>query len=728
MQAWLKAQLLGGPEQTQPQPPSRSNSKAKKPKTPSAVTPKEPSAPEPKPLLEWLPSPRPSQRPKLEWLPPPQTSQPPQQSDTTQERRQLTGRLYVRPPESSTVKPQKLPQRESLLKLGDRPLRPDQKAPFDTPWKNKQTVDAIVIGAGPAGISAVGNLLRAMPDAKIWWVDRTFDGGSIGRYYRELPSYSSVGEYLRFATTPSIFQTILDNSPQPNAFTAMSELDPEMTCPLHLVGDLLTMLTDGLRVHARVRAVYGTVQKLVRHPKENQWTATLEAADGVGTAAPRTRIRAPMVVFCTGARPIVPEPSLPTPILGLESSLSPTRLAKILPRNQPRTIAVIGNGHSAVLVLRNLFRLAATTHRQLRIRWFTRSEHFKYTGTWTPGNADTDAAKAIKRRMDMGLDAGEAANFARTMLDGDRLHKSDAGAYITRHLLPPIPSTSTETDRIAREQKAIIPHLHDVHFTIHAVGFARARMPEVRPSLDAAGSPIGRPKRLIFNALKGSFFPDGSSRHTVIGLFGAGAAFPELKLTLEGWRKPAVSIPKFHGFITRMISKWIRGTKTGYLPHHRPWNEDSLIQPRQRGSGSAALNLNPPEDTYASAMAYAQHGITRKLTPPKSHKIRYEIKRGGVQARRDDQSERRETSWGRKQFWRRKYLEGLEEDEQTPEAREKLAYYQSQMVSRVRREQHMKWVGEGEGLVERQVLGDGRSLEEEDRLLGEERRRAREGV
>lgn len=76
-----------------------------------------------------------------------------------------------------------------------------------------------------------------------------------------------MGEYLRFAESSSIFKTICENAPEPNAITALKELDPEMTCPLHLVGDMLTMLTDGLRVHSRVRPIYGTVQKVVRHPR-----------------------------------------------------------------------------------------------------------------------------------------------------------------------------------------------------------------------------------------------------------------------------------------------------------------------------------------------------------------------------------------------------------------------------------------------------------------------------
>lgn len=47
--------------------------------------------------------------------------------------------------------------------------------------------DAIVIGGGPAGIAAVGNLLDHLPDARVVWVDRSFEGGAISTLYREIP-------------------------------------------------------------------------------------------------------------------------------------------------------------------------------------------------------------------------------------------------------------------------------------------------------------------------------------------------------------------------------------------------------------------------------------------------------------------------------------------------------------------------------------------------------------
>lgn len=43
-----------------------------------------------------------------------------------------------------------------------------------------------VVGAGPAGIAVVGNLLERQL-GKIVWVDPAFDGGRVNRKYREVP-------------------------------------------------------------------------------------------------------------------------------------------------------------------------------------------------------------------------------------------------------------------------------------------------------------------------------------------------------------------------------------------------------------------------------------------------------------------------------------------------------------------------------------------------------------
>jgi cation diffusion facilitator CzcD-associated flavoprotein CzcO len=48
--------------------------------------------------------------------------------------------------------------------------------------------EAVVVGAGPAGLAVVGNLLE-QKKAPILWVDDHFNGGRLDRYYREVPRY-----------------------------------------------------------------------------------------------------------------------------------------------------------------------------------------------------------------------------------------------------------------------------------------------------------------------------------------------------------------------------------------------------------------------------------------------------------------------------------------------------------------------------------------------------------
>lgn len=47
---------------------------------------------------------------------------------------------------------------------------------------------AVVVGAGPGGIAAVGNLLEQRK-GPILWVDELFQGGRLNKYYREVPRY-----------------------------------------------------------------------------------------------------------------------------------------------------------------------------------------------------------------------------------------------------------------------------------------------------------------------------------------------------------------------------------------------------------------------------------------------------------------------------------------------------------------------------------------------------------
>lgn len=55
---------------------------------------------------------------------------------------------------------------------------------------NPQNYAAVVVGAGPAGVAVLGNLLELGLN-KIAWVDPVFDGGRVNSKYREVPRYGN---------------------------------------------------------------------------------------------------------------------------------------------------------------------------------------------------------------------------------------------------------------------------------------------------------------------------------------------------------------------------------------------------------------------------------------------------------------------------------------------------------------------------------------------------------
>lgn len=52
-----------------------------------------------------------------------------------------------------------------------------------------QKCSAVVVGAGPAGVAVVGNLLEKQLSGKIAWVDPSFQAGRVHQKYREVPRW-----------------------------------------------------------------------------------------------------------------------------------------------------------------------------------------------------------------------------------------------------------------------------------------------------------------------------------------------------------------------------------------------------------------------------------------------------------------------------------------------------------------------------------------------------------
>lgn len=60
---------------------------------------------------------------------------------------------------------------------------------------------AVVVGAGPAGVAVLGNLLE-LGLTRIAWIDPVFDGGRVNSKYREVPRYAAMNHVDRRISPP----------------------------------------------------------------------------------------------------------------------------------------------------------------------------------------------------------------------------------------------------------------------------------------------------------------------------------------------------------------------------------------------------------------------------------------------------------------------------------------------------------------------------------------------
>lgn len=245
------------------------------------------------------------------------------------------------------------------------------------------------------------------------------------------------------------------------------------------------------------------------------------------------------LVLCTGSHPISETPanlaqdtsSDVTPI-HLDTALKPSLLAKSLDPNTPATIAVVGASHSAILVLMNLYNLAASSHPYLRIKWFSRHKDLRY-------------AKPMDGWIlydNTGL-KGEAAQWARDNLEEATFASSPVSQAIDKLYTPPGPAES-------QVYKAELPGCTHI---VQAIGYARNPLP-ILSSVEATGAePVAL--SVQHDGLTGRF---AAGSAVVPGLFGAGIAFPERVTDPAGNVEHAVGFWKFMRFLTRVVPEWVK--------------------------------------------------------------------------------------------------------------------------------------------------------------------------
>jgi cation diffusion facilitator CzcD-associated flavoprotein CzcO len=277
-----------------------------------------------------------------------------------------------------------------------------------------------VIGAGPAGIAAVGKLLdHGTAPEEIAWIDPAFAAGDLGGKWRSVSSNTQVGVFLSYLNDSPAFR-FSAAPPMP-----LREVDPEETCALALVADPLVWITEHLR--ERVKALETTATALFL--ERRQWRVETEQQE----------LTSKNVILAVGAVPKkLSYPQLRE--IPLEVALDPEKLAQEPLENT--TIAVFGSSHSSMIALPHLLR-----HPVDKVINFYRSplRYAIYLDDWIQFD-------------DSGL-KGRAAVWARENIDGvhpDRLER----CWISS---PGFEEKLAECDR-----------------AVYTVGFERRTLPETK--------------------------------------------------------------------------------------------------------------------------------------------------------------------------------------------------------------------------------------------------------
>ncbi|KAJ8128310.1 hypothetical protein O1611_g5324 [Lasiodiplodia mahajangana] len=399
---------------------------------------------------------------------------------------------------------------------------------------------AVVVGAGPGGITVVGNLLEHGSELqadrqKLVWVDPHFQGGRVNARYREVPSNTKVNLFVQFAHEVSPFKAIVEATPKPNALTTLLELPQDEGCNLSYAADMCLMLTEGLATHPQVQPHRGTVTSAVLDEKTNVWKVGFEDGGSVSTSK---------IALCTGSAPVsktlpaierMHQQSLQS--VDLDTALNPSILAKTFDPAANTTVAVVGASHSAILVLMNLVKLATSTHPYLRIKWFTRNElrYAEYMDGWI-------------LRDNTGL-KGQAADWARQNLDNEAFPNS------------PVSKVITKVWTAGKEEEAYKAELPECTHIVQAVGYARNPLPSLEIIRKDGG--VAKPLEVEYDDLTGRFYEKNGSktqseRKYVPGLFGAGIAFPERVTDPHGNVEHAVGFWKFMKFVKKVVPAWVK--------------------------------------------------------------------------------------------------------------------------------------------------------------------------
>ena len=190
-----------------------------------------------------------------------------------------------------------------------------------------------VIGAGPAGIAAVGRLLdQGIAPDKIAWIDPAFAAGDLGGKWRSVSSNTIAGTFMSFLNGSAAFR-FSQAPPSP-----LAEVDPEETCALALVADPWCGSPS--------TCASGCTSSRRRPPR------CLCSDDTGGSKRGHPELTPTNVVLAVGAVP--KRLDYPIDEIPVEVALDPEKLADV--PLEGATVAVLGSSHSSMIALPHLLR------------------------------------------------------------------------------------------------------------------------------------------------------------------------------------------------------------------------------------------------------------------------------------------------------------------------------------------------------------------------------------
>lgn len=197
-----------------------------------------------------------------------------------------------------------------------------------------RTFEWAVIGAGPGGIAATGQLIENnVSSKKILWIDEAFNVGRIGQYYGNVPSNTRIKNFLQFFNSCKSFTKKTKHS-----MRWLNNHNPEEWCALKHAARPSLVITNNLRK----KVIAKKARVLAMERKNGIWELSLSS---------KQKHYAHNVILATGSHPKSLNLTGPQEI-PLDLALDPNKLKALV--NTHDSVAIFGSSHSAMLIMRAL--------------------------------------------------------------------------------------------------------------------------------------------------------------------------------------------------------------------------------------------------------------------------------------------------------------------------------------------------------------------------------------